>query len=133
MSTGGSYSKAYSRLPRPPKPVSGETRRVNIVGRTWTVNFEDGLVVYAEKGVEGLCRSRQQQIDISCHNGIIREQQRSTLLHELKHAIDYTLMSPDAASDEENQAVAFEVGWYHFLRHPDNKWAVDFILEKEKP
>lgn len=125
--------KAYSRLPRPPKPVSGETRRVNILGRTWQINFADGLVIYQERGVDGLCRGRAQEIDISCHNGVIREQQRSTLLHELKHAIDSTLIPSDASSDDEASATAFEIGWYQFLRHPDNKWVIDFILEKEKP
>ena len=114
------------KLPRGGGPVSGHTRTLDLLGRLWTVVFEKGVLYIDDKEVQGSCEEHKQALRIS--GKLCREAQRSTLLHEIRHAFDI-MIHGEHPSDEELCVRTTEMGMYHFLRAPINKWALAFIQE----
>lgn len=108
-----------------PKP----RQRIDILGRTWRVHFcktaikdKDGTIC------DGHTDRDKHLIRVSLE--IAKDRQRSTLLHEILHAvIDMTTSVHHA--DEEKCIQALESGLFPVLRAPENVWMVEFLLETE--
>ena len=108
-----------------PKP----RQRVDILGRNWRVHFvrkhlklKDGTLC------DGYTDQDKHLIQVSLN--LAKDRQRSTLLHELLHAIIDTTSSVHHA-DEEKCVQALESGLFPVLRAPANEWLVRFLLETE--
>jgi Zn-dependent peptidase ImmA (M78 family) len=101
--------------------------KINILGRTFKVEYIDFDEVYPVNNEDGTCYISKLRIQIDSKNP--REVQESTLLHEMLHAISDAL----ELGFEEKTIKRFEAGLYQvlndngFLRQPS-----DIIKKKVK-
>lgn len=113
-------------LPSSHEPVLACERVLYILGYKWRVVFADGPF-YTEAGLcYGQAEYAQQIITVSGDQ--TRELQRSTLIHEISHAIDKA-HSNGIIDNREQCAQASEVGWFTILREPRNDWFFNFVRE----
>lgn len=107
-----------------PKP----RQTINILDRTWRVHFIKGRIISGGDPCDGTTDKDKHLIRINLN--IAKDRQRSVLLHELLHAV-IDMTSSVHHGDEEKCVQALEAGLFPVLRHPDNAWAVEFILGVE--
>jgi Zn-dependent peptidase ImmA (M78 family) len=103
-------------------------QRVDIVGRSWRVHFVKKKILHGGVECDGYVNRDAHLIQISLNQA--KDRQRSTLIHELLHAIIDTTSSVHYA-DEEKCVQALESGLFPFLRSPHNEWVLKFLLEQE--
>ena len=107
-----------------PKP----RQRLNILGRNWRVHFVRSKIKKEAVECDGHTDRDRHLIRVSLN--IAKDRIRSTLLHEVLHAvIDMTTSVHHA--DEEKCVQALESGLFPVIRHPDNRWMVDYLLEED--
>jgi len=116
----------HADLPPGEHPVTGAVRQLYILSCRWKVLFVDGPVYTGDGTAHGICEYNTQTITISGDQN--RELQRTTLIHEICHAIDKT-HSNNNINDNEQSSQASEVGWYTIFRDPRNDWFFNFIRE----
>ena len=104
-------------------------QRVDILGRTWRVHFvKKKLKLVDGTECDGYTNKDKHLIQVSLH--LAKDRQRSTLLHEVLHAI-IDMTSSIHHSDEEKCVQALEAGLFPFLRAPENEWVLRFVQEKD--
>lgn len=116
----------YAMLPKSDAPLANTQRRLAILTRAWQVIFVDGQLFHNNTNVDGLCDATVYVITISGAQS--RDNQRTSLVHEVCHAIDFT-HSNGNIDGHEAHARAGELGWYTILRDSRNDWFVNFIRE----
>lgn len=108
-----------------PKP----RERLNILGRTWKVHFlRTPIKLKDGTPCDGHTDADKHLIRVSLN--MARDRQRSTLLHEILHAVIDTTTSVHH-QDEEKCVQALESGLFPVLRAPENAWAVEFLLAED--
>lgn len=83
--------------------VAVRPTKLRLLGKNWTVAYRP---VLPSKDEIGECLSETQTINIK--HGLKPEQERSTILHECIHAIDYSL----GLGLTEKQVMGLEAGLY---------------------
>ena len=102
---------------------------LDILGRNWRVYFVKSKLRIAD-GTEcdGYTLKDKHLIKVSLN--LAKDRQRSTLLHEVLHAI-IDMTSSVHHQDEERCIQALESGLFPVLRSPHNVWLINFLLETE--
>lgn len=103
-------------------------QKVNILGRTWKIHFVRKKIKWNGAECDGISLKSNHIIQISLN--MAKDRQRSTLLHELLHAVIDTTSSVHH-QDEEKCIQALESGLFPLLRAPENEWVLKFILETD--
>ncbi len=91
-----------------------------ICGKAWAIHVLDEAVVDEKDAVNGITDKAHHKILIST-SGVDGQTIRSTMLHELGHAILSTVANTHP-SDEEECVQAFETGMYSALTDTRNEW-----------
>lgn len=103
--------------------------KLDILGRTWRVHFVRGAIKLKDgTPCDGHADQDRHLIRISLN--MAKDRQRSTLLHEMLHAV-IDMTSSVHHQDEEKCVQALESGLFPVLRAPENAWAVGFLLETD--
>lgn len=104
-------------------------RAIYICERRWDVEFIDGPIISDGETNHGLTKTNTQVIRVTTHD-TCDDAIRSTLLHEILHAIQKTVGNGHK-SDEEDCVQVCETGLYSLLRDKRNEWALELIWGDE--
>lgn len=96
------------------------TKLLWISGKRWEVIFTSEPIITDGETNLGVCLINDQIIKV-CTKSKSQDVIRSSLLHEVLHAIVKSQLNTHS-SDEEHCVMANEVGIYSIIRDKRNKW-----------
>ena len=100
------------------------TRTLYVYGVPWNIELVKAVILHDGREVAGL--TDKDAMYIKVNTKVSKAAQRSTLLHEVLHAV-HNAHEHDA--DEERCVRQVECGLTSILYDPRNKWFMRFLLD----
>ena len=106
-----------------------------VLGVVYVHGFELPVILVPTLVVEGSVVAGSFNINegICIREELSDPNKRSTLLHEIAHAIITLGTPPERRNDEHVLVYAIETGWFSVLTDPRNAWVLDYVVRGKLP